>query len=178
MGRNTKWTEELKNEMMQFFKNAENTGNKSVVEISEEFAKKYDNLTASQVKTAYYKFYETANTASNTPNKNRWSQKENDMLMKEVKNKKGTLTDVFENFAKAHNRTPQNVSQHYYFLMRQENKNTVSKQNNPNKSNVTNQWSKKTKAEEVEKLSKSIKRLPIETIESLHHIVSAMQRKA
>ena len=184
MGRNTKWTEELKSEMMQFFKDAENAGNKSVVENSEAFAKKYDNLTASQVKTAYYKFYDVANATNETPNRNRWSQKENDMLMKEIKNKKGTLTDVFENFAKTHNRTTQNVSQHYYFLMRQNNKvesqNTQQKNNKMQSNNKTqtNQWTKKNKTESIEKLSKSLKRLPVETLESLYHIVNAMNKKA
>ena len=182
MGRNTKWTDELKNEMVKFFTEAEKAGNKSVRENSEAFAQNYDNLTASQVKTAYYKFCENANkTSDGNNNSARWSKKENNELLNAVKNKNGTLTNVFESFAKTHNRTSQNVSQHYYFLMRQENKqnnNTTNKKSNQNNKTQNNQWTKRSRADLIERLNKSIKRLPIETIENLQSIVNAINKKA
>jgi hypothetical protein len=68
--------------------------------------------------------------------------------------------------------------------MRQNNKvesQNVQQKNNKMQNNnkmQTNQWTKKNKAESIEKLSKSLKKLPVETLESLYRIVNAMNKKA
>lgn len=191
MGRNTKWTEELKNELLGFFKEEEK-GNKSVNEIAETFAQKYGNMTASQVKSAYYKFYNDNNTKNGqkVDGRTTWSNKENEMLLKAVQNKKGTLTSVFEEFAKNTNRSAQNVSQHYYFLMRssqnQNNANNNSKKNDakPQKLNAKqqNNNASKNKSQQYQfdfsALMKGIKKMPPEAIQGIYHIVNASNKDA
>jgi hypothetical protein len=179
MGRDKKWTNELKGELVKFFTEAEDAGNKSVLKNSEEFAKRYENLTPSQVKTAYYKFYEEAKRKDyeHATVANRWSNKENDDLLKAVSRKKGTLAEVFENHARLYGRTHNNVSQHYYFLMRQNAKRKEKNIKEQGSVMKNNQWTKKTKAKEIEKLTKTIQRLPLDKIESLYNIVSAINKK-
>jgi hypothetical protein len=184
MGRDKKWTNELKGELVKFFEEAEKAGSKSVLKNSEEFAKKYDNLTPSQVKTAYYKFYEISQQANNKEIANRWSNQENEELLNAIDSRNGTLAEIFEKHAQKYNRTHNNVSQHYYFLLRQMKKNNNKSNNNNKKTNqeqrrsTQNTWTKKTKVEEIEKLTRMIKRLPMDKIESLQNIVSGINKKA
>ena len=179
MGRDKKWTNELKGELVKFFTEAEDAGNKSVLKNSEEFAKRYDNLTPSQVKTAYYKFYEEAKRKDyeHATIANRWSNKENDDLLKAVNRRRGPLAEVFEHHANLYGRTHNNVSQHYYFLMRQKAKKEKKITTGQGSAIKNNQWIKKTKATEIEKLTKTIQRLPMDKIESLYNIVSAINKK-
>ena len=188
MGRNTKWTNELQKEMMNFFK-AEEKQNKTVNEIAEEFAKNHEGMTSSRVKSAYYKFNKENNGGANK--RSDWSEKENGMLLHATQTKKGTLTSVFEEFAQKTNRTPQNVSQHYYFLMRSQKNGSNNETNNSNTKKVRKQDVKREngKATATQKrftrknantaqfdfnaMLKEIKQLPTEAIKGIQYIIKA-----
>lgn len=188
MGRNTKWTEELKKEMFNFFTEAEKNGNQSVLEIAEEFSKLHEDITPSQVKSAYYKFNDMQKKA--TLHTDSWSETEDIELLNAVKNRKGTLTAVFDDFARTHRRPASNVSQHYYYLLRhgkdevlkqktrktnkhyRNSETNITKNNENNKSNVQIIRVKKGHAEiDMNSLIKNIKKMPKETIASISHIV-------
>jgi hypothetical protein len=197
MGRNTKWTDDLKREMFDFFTEAEKNGNQSVLKIAEEFSKLHEDITPSQVKSAYYKFSDMQKkTELHT---DAWSETEDIELLNAVENRNGTLTAVFEDFARTHRRPTNNVSQHYYYLLRhgknemlkqkfekpekvektnKQSNTNITKNSEDNKSNPQIIRVKRGHAEiDMKSLIKNIKKMPKETIASISHIVESINNQ-
>lgn len=186
MGRKTKWTKELRDELLTFFSDAERNGGKSVNETAELFAKRHKEFEPSQVKSAYYKF-------SNLEKKsqlhtNAWSEAENKELMDSIQNRTTTLTAAFDDFAKNHRRPIKNVSQHYYYLLRSQknitpNTNTRTNTSSSMKNNSVSENSpkiirvKRGYAEiDIDTLMNKIKNMPKDTLASISHLVETIDR--
>ena len=82
------------------------------------FAKKHKELSASQVKIAFYKFRdESMNNKQHFTGK--WTEKENEELLKAVKNRGNTtITAVFVEHANKTGRPVKNIAQHYYTALK------------------------------------------------------------
>ena len=137
MSKNVRWTDELKKEMFSYFETEKANNGGTIEEIAEKFSKLYGNMSATQVRNAYYHFKKmekkgnkpSNNKAKTTKNKKKtavvngnkrgnWTEKENDVLLQMAKNRKDkNLTDIFENYAKTHGRPVDGVRLHYYSLI-------------------------------------------------------------
>ena len=188
MGRNAKWTDELKKEMFSFFKEAEKKGNQTILETAEKFSKMHEDITPSQVKSAYYKFSEMQKKAA--LNTDAWTEEEDVELLNNANNRKGTLTAVFDDFAKNHRRPASNVSQHYYYLLRHGKDKKIEQKINKEKHSATAKIdnNEKSKAQiikvkrnhtevDVNSLIKNIKKMPKETLASISHIVELINNQ-
>lgn len=80
MARQTKWTDTLKKELLDFFKEEMKNGNTSVNKNAEMFAKKHKDLTPTQVRVAYYKFANADKYAENAAKRKEKAKK--DQLVK------------------------------------------------------------------------------------------------
>ena len=140
MSKNVRWTDELKKEMFSYFETEKASNGGTIEEIAEKFSKLYGNMSATQVRNAYYHFKKmekmgnklssnkTKGTKSIKRTKNaavvkgnrrgNWTEKENGVLLQMAKNRKDkNLTDIFENYAKTHGRPVDGVRLHYYSLI-------------------------------------------------------------
>ena len=140
MSKNVRWTDELKKEMFSYFETERASNGGTIEEIAEKFSKLYGNMSATQVRNAYYHFRKiekmgkklSSNKTKGTKNtkstknttivkrnkRGNWTEKENDVLLQMAKNRKDkNLTDIFENYAKTHSRPVDGVRLHYYSLI-------------------------------------------------------------
>lgn len=149
--KNTKWNEDLKNEMFDFFEDNTTKNGYSVKQNSDAFAKLHPEITASQVKTAYYRFYKELDNMpkkdtvkKNTVKKNgeskkmvnkkiiekktgSWSNTENKQLLKMLENRGNqTMQAVYEKFSQKTGRPIKNVAQHHYILTKSKEKIDIS----------------------------------------------------
>lgn len=138
MAKKTKWTDDRRKELMDFFKTKMAEGSTSVNQNAEDYAKVHNDVTPSQVRVAYYKFANEKKYAKNatkrkqqnvavakpvetkTYKNGRWTHKENMELLNAVENKGyDSLLEVFSRYSEMSGRNPKNVSQHYYILKNQ-----------------------------------------------------------